>query len=172
MSSVHVLPDGAAVAFDCVQPGLLFELRVLSGLHEGAALPLFGERWSIGAHQNADLELYDPGVEVRHAHLHCRDGRWTVQAQEGLLQDKGGTARAQIADLAPGTAFSIGGIQLCVANTQSGWVQEPAPVPGVQREALPGLQGTRPAGGKRKWLVALPGVLVLILTAAGFGESV
>ena len=123
MSSGHVLPDGAAVAFDCVQPGLLFELRVLSGLHEGAALPLFGERWSIGAHQDADLELYDPGVEARHAHLHCMDGRWTVQAQEGLLQDKGGTARAQIADLAPGTAFSIGGIQLCVANTQSGWVQ-------------------------------------------------
>lgn len=171
MSSGHVFPDDAAVAFDCVQPDLLFELRVLSGLHEGAALPLFGERWSIGAHQDADLELYDPGVEVRHAHLHCRDGRWTVQAQEGLLQDKGGTARAQIADLAPGTAFSIGGIQLCVANTQSGWVQEPAPVPGVQREALPGQQGTLPADSKRKWLVALPGVLVLILIALVWQSS-
>ena len=171
MNSGPVLPDGAAVVFDCAQPGLLFELRVRSGLHEGAALPLFGERWSIGAHQDADLELYDPGVEVRHAQLHCMDGRWTVQAQEGLLQDERGTVRAQIADLAAGTAFSIGGIQLCVANTQSAWVQEPAQVPGLQPEALPGQQSTVPAGGKGKWLAAPLGVLVLILTALAWASS-
>ncbi|NNB15240.1 type III secretion protein [Pseudomonas fragi] len=131
----------------------MFELRVLSGLHEGAALPLFGECWSIGAHQDADLELYDPGVAARHARLHGLAGCWTVQAQEGLLQDEAGTVRAQITDLAPGRAFAIGGIRLCVADTQSAWLDEPA-----DAVAQPGAPVT--AGSKSKWLA--PGILVLV----------
>ena len=153
MSSGPVVADGAAVVPESPQPGVLFELRVLSGLHEGAALPLFGECWSIGAHQDADLELYDPGVAARHARLHGLAGCWTVQAQEGLLQDDAGTVRAQIADLAPGRAFAIGGIRLCVADTQSAWLDEPA-----DAVAQPGAPVT--AGSKSKWLA--PGVLVLV----------
>ena len=153
MSSGPVVADGAAVVPEPPQPAVLFELRVLSGLHEGAALPLFGECWSIGAHQDADLELYDPGVAARHARLHGMAGRWTVQAQEGLLQDDAGTVRAQIADLAPGRAFAIGGIRLCVADTQSAWLDEPA-----DAVAQPGAPVT--AGSKSKWLA--PGVLVLV----------
>ena len=153
MSSGAVVPDGAGVVPDSPQPDVLFELRVLSGLHEGAALPLFGECWSIGAHQDADLELYDPGVAARHARLHGMAGRWTVQAQEGLLQDDTGTVRAQIADLAPGRAFAIGGIRLCVADTQSAWLDKPA-----DAVAQPG--APIPAGSKSKWLA--PGILVLV----------
>ena len=153
MSSGPVVSDGAAVVPEPPQPAVLFELRVLSGLHEGAALPLFGECWSIGADQDADLELYDPGVAARHARLHGMAGRWTVQAQEGLLQDDAGTVRAQIADLAPGRAFAIGGIRLCVADTQSAWLDEPA-----DAVAQPGAPVT--AGSKSKWLA--PGILVLV----------
>ena len=153
MSSGPVVSDGAAVVPESPQPGVLFELRVLSGLHEGAALPLFGECWSIGAHQDADLELYDPGVAARHARLHGMAGRWTVQAQEGLLQDDAGTVRAQIADLEPGRAFTIGGIRLCVADTQSAWLDERA-----DAVAQPGAPVT--AGSKSKWLA--PGILVLV----------
>ena len=153
MSSGPVVSDGAAVVPEPPQPAVLFELRVLSGLHEGAALPLFGECWSIGAHQDADLELYDPGVAARHARLHGMAGRWTVQAQEGLLQDDAGTVRAQIADLAPGRAFAIGGIRLCVADTQSAWLDEPA-----DAVAQPGAPVT--AGSKSKWLA--PGILALV----------
>lgn len=148
MSSGAVVPDSP-------QPDVLFELRVLSGLHEGAALPLFGECWSIGAHQDADLELYDPGVAARHARLHGMAGRWTVQAQEGLLQDDTGTVRAQIADLAPGRAFAIGGIRLCVADTQSAWLDKPA-----DAVAQPG--ATVPAGSKSKSKWLAPGILVLV----------
>lgn len=148
MSSGAVVPDSP-------QPDVLFELRVLSGLHEGAALPLFGECWSIGADQDADLELYDPGVAARHARLHGMAGRWTVQAQEGLLQDDAGTVRAQIADLAPGRAFAIGGIRLCVADTQSAWLDKPA-----DAVAQPG--ATVPAGSKSKSKWLAPGVLVLV----------
>ncbi|WP_232287580.1 FHA domain-containing protein, partial [Pseudomonas fragi] len=155
MSSGPVVSDGAAVVPEPPQPAVLFELRVLSGLHEGAALPLFGECWSIGADQDADLELYDPGVAARHARLHGMAGRWTVQAQEGLLQDEAGTVRAQIADLAPGRAFAIGGIRLCVADTQSAWRDEPA-----DAVAQPGAPVTAGSKSKSKWLA--PGVLVLV----------
>ena len=148
MSSGAVVPDSP-------QPDVLFELRVLSGLHEGAALPLFGECWSIGAHQDADLELYDPGVAARHARLHGMAGRWTVQAQEGLLQDDAGTVRAQIADLAPGRAFAIGGIRLCVADTQSAWLDKPA-----DAVAQPGAPIPAGSKSKSKWLA--PGILVLV----------
>ena len=155
MSSGAVVPDGAGVVPDSPQPDVLFELRVLSGLHEGAALPLFGECWSIGAHQDADLELYDPGVAARHARLHGMAGRWTVQAQEGLLQDDTGTVRAQIADLAPGRAFAIGGIRLCVADTQSAWLDKPA-------DAVVQPGATVPAGSKSKSKWLAPGILVLV----------
>lgn len=64
----------------------IFELRVLSGLHQGAALPLFGECWSIGASEEADLGLYDPGVHVRHAQLQRTGEHWSLQAQEGLCR--------------------------------------------------------------------------------------
>ena len=157
MSSGPVVADGAAVMPEPPQPAVLFELRVLSGLHEGAALPLFGECWSIGAHQDADLELYDPGVAARHARLHGLAGCWTVQAQEGLLQDDAGTVRAQITDLAPGRAFAIGGIRLCVADTQSAWLDEPA-----DAVAQPGASVTAgsKSKSKSKWLA--PGILVLV----------
>lgn len=85
--------------------------------------------------------------------LHGLAGCWTVQAQEGLLQDEAGTVRAQITDLAPGRAFAIGGIRLCVADTQSAWLDEPA-----DAVAQPGAPVT--AGSKSKWLA--PGILVLV----------
>ena len=85
--------------------------------------------------------------------LHGLAGCWTVQAQEGLLQDDAGTVRAQITDLAPGRAFAIGGIRLCVADTQSAWLDEPA-----DAVAQPGAPVT--AGSKSKWLA--PGILVLV----------
>ena len=47
----------------------MYELRVLDGQRQGAALPLFGEQWSIGAQADADLVLNDPGVAEQHALL-------------------------------------------------------------------------------------------------------
>lgn len=59
---------------------MMFELRVLDGLHQGAALPLFGEQWSIGAHAEADLVLSDPGIAEQHALLRLVGSSWSVQA--------------------------------------------------------------------------------------------
>ncbi|MFC6336509.1 type III secretion protein [Pseudomonas sp. CCM 7891] len=106
----------------------MFELRVLDGLHQGAALPLFGEQWCIGAHSDADLVLHDPGIAARHVRLCCVEQRWLVQAEEGLVLDADGQALAQIGDLALNTPFSVGGIRLCVASADQPWPQKPEPV--------------------------------------------
>ena len=61
----------------------MFELRVLDGSHQGAALPLFGEQWSLGANAGADLLLDDPGVAEHHARLLLLEGRWQCRLKRG-----------------------------------------------------------------------------------------
>ncbi|VVO18069.1 hypothetical protein PS720_03988 [Pseudomonas fluorescens] len=108
---------------------MMFELRVLDGLHQGAALPLFGEQWSIGAHIDADLVLNDPGIAEHHAWLRFIDSNWSVQAEAGLLHGADGQLLAQIARLAPNVTFSVGGVRLCVTSADQPWPQAPAPAP-------------------------------------------
>lgn len=142
------------------EAGEMFELRVLSGLHQGAALPLFGEQWCIGASEEADLELYDPGVEDLHAQLRCMGGRWQVQALQGLLQDERGAVLARIEHLAPMAGFSIGGIRLCVASIESAWSNEPVPVQGTQNEVV-FKERTEPSA--MRWKIWLFGAILVPL---------
>ena len=106
---------------------MMFELRVLDGLRQGAALPLFGEQWSIGAHADADLMLNDPGVVEQHARLRFIDANWLVQAEAGLLRDTEGQVMAQIASLGLNATFSVGGVCLCVTLAEQPWPQPAAP---------------------------------------------
>jgi type III secretion protein D len=108
---------------------MMFELRVLDGLHQGAALPLFGEQWSIGAHTDADLLLHDPGIAEQHARLRLIEANWSVQAEAGLLRGADGQVLAQIARLALNDVFSVGGVRLCVSLADEPWPQSPAPAP-------------------------------------------
>ena len=101
----------------------MFELRVLDGLHQGAALPLFGEQWSLGANADADLLLDDPGIAEHHARLLLLEGRWSVQAEAGLLKNGDGQMLAQIGDLALNTPFMIGPVSLCVCPADHPWRQ-------------------------------------------------
>ncbi|WP_348748867.1 FHA domain-containing protein [Pseudomonas rhodesiae] len=107
----------------------MFELRVLDGLSQGAALPLFGEQWSIGAHPDADLVLSGPGIAEHHARLCFIEANWSVQAEAGLLRDAEGRMLAQIANLALNTPFSVGGVRLCVTLADQPWPQPSAPAP-------------------------------------------
>lgn len=106
----------------------MFELRVLDGLSQGAALPLFGEQWSIGAQADADLVLSDPGVAEHHALLQCFDGNWSVQAQAQLVYATDGQAMAQIPNLALNVPFLVGSVRLCVTLAEQPWPQPPAPL--------------------------------------------
>ena len=84
---------------------MMYELRVLDGQRQGAALPLFGEQWSIGAQADADLVLNDPGVAEHHALLRFSEANWSVQAEAELLYGASGQAMAQIPDLALNVPF-------------------------------------------------------------------
>ncbi len=111
----------------CVEGSMMFELRVLDGLSQGAALPLFGEQWSIGAHADADLVLNGPGIEEQHARLRFTDANWSVQAEAGLLRDAEGRMLAQIANLELNVPFWVGKVQLCVTLADQPWPRPSAP---------------------------------------------
>lgn len=147
----------------------MFELRVLEGSHQGAALPLFGEQWSIGAHAGADLMLSDPGVAEHHARLHLIDATWSVQAEAGLLHGAEGQMLAQIPDLALDAVFSVGGVRLCVTLVDQPWpqatapVQQPLPTPPTANETARVLKLSSISNTQQKRLITLALVLAVIL---------
>lgn len=153
---------------------MMFELRVLDGLHQGAALPLFGERWSIGADPDADLSLYDPGIAERHVWLRLADGQWSLQAEQGLVQNIDGQLVAQIGDLPLNVPFSIGHIRLCVTRADQPWPK--APVASAQQasplnEVPPTLTLSSISRTQQKRLISLVVVGAVIITAIGIAST-
>ncbi|SQA96503.1 type III secretion apparatus protein, YscD/HrpQ family [Cedecea neteri] len=61
----------------------MYELRVLNGLHEGAALPLSGECWQLGNAADSDLQLNDGGIKASHAQLSRSAEGWLLTPMEG-----------------------------------------------------------------------------------------
>lgn len=151
---------------------MMFELRVLDGLHKGAALPLFGEQWSIGAQADADLLLSDDGVAEHHARLRHVDSCWSVQAVAGLLHGDDGRVLAQIANLALNTPFSVGAIRLCVTTAEQPWPQAPAPkpAPSVPEGAVP-LRLSSLSPSRQKHLISLVLVFAVIIVAVGIAST-
>jgi type III secretion protein D len=123
----------------------MFELRVLTGLHQGAALPLVGEQWAIGSDAEQDLALHDPGV----AHMHCRlqrqGDRWILEAANGAVCDEEGHRHATT-ELTPDTAFVLGSVWLCVSAAEDAWpsvpalTQTPPPAPDPEPVGTPPLE--------------------------------
>jgi type III secretion protein D len=99
----------------------MYELRVLTGLHRGAALPLIGEQWSIGADENADLVLFDPGIKPHHCRLEWRQDGWALAGIQGKITDAEGHRSDALAALGPNTAFALNGIWLTVVDAATPW---------------------------------------------------
>ncbi|MDF5832215.1 type III secretion system inner membrane ring subunit SctD [Pseudomonas syringae] len=106
----------------------MFELRVLNGQHQGAALPLIGEQWSIGSAGQHDLALDDAGVESLHCRLQRVHDNWTLNAEQGAVCDEQGNARPSI-DLTLNNAFMLGSVWLCVSSAGDEWPSVPAVIP-------------------------------------------
>ena len=148
----------------------MFELRVLDGQRQGAALPLFGEQWSIGAHADADLVLNDPGIAEQHARLRFVDANWSVQAEAQLLRAADGNALAQIASLALNAPFSVGTVRLCVALADQPWPQAPAPAPSAD-EPVRALKLSSISQTQQKRLISLVLVVAVILMLVGIAST-
>lgn len=153
---------------------MMFELRVLDGLHQGAALPLFGEQWSIGAHAEADLVLSDPGIAEQHAVLRLVGSTWSVQAQAGLLQGAKGQVVAQITHLALGEQFGVGAIRLYVAVADQPWPEAPAPATPAKvmaKEAPQTLKLSALGPSQQKRLISVVLVVAVIIMVVGIAST-
>ncbi|MFJ2536399.1 FHA domain-containing protein [Pseudomonas sp. NPDC087614] len=107
-----------------MKPDMMYELRVLTGLHRGAALPLNGGEWSIGSAVGADLALYDPGIKDRHCLLRLVDDTWSLARKDGPVTDSEGHKVDAIATLQPGTPFALNGVWLSVVSANTEWPQD------------------------------------------------
>ena len=116
---------------------MMFELRVLSGLHLGAALPLFGDSWVLGQSADADLLLSDDGIGAAVWRLHCHESEWA-------LEQPGGEQHA----IACGTPFAVGPVWLAVADADTPWTPFVAPV----QQAAASVAAPAPAQAPRKSL--------------------
>ncbi|MGX9566216.1 type III secretion system inner membrane ring subunit SctD [Pseudomonas sp. CFBP 5748] len=103
----------------------MFELRVLNGQQQGAALPLIGEQWSIGSADQQDLSLDDPGVKNLHCRLQRLDDNWSLNAEQGTVLDEEGNATSRV-ELTPNSAFLLGSVWLCVSPAEDDWPAVPA----------------------------------------------
>lgn len=136
----------------------MFELRVLSGLHLGAALPLFGDQWLIGQAEEADLMLSDARVAARACELKYVDGQW-------LAQPEGGEAFS----IAPDAPFQVADVWLCVARIDTPWAACLPPAAPVIPEtadaaAPPAPQAVARKGVLTKGIRTLAWSLMLLLT--------
>lgn len=123
----------------------MFELRVLSGRHQGAALPVSGGQWTLGQADDADLLLTDAGVAAHHATLLFAEQRWQLHAMEGKLLTAAGEEQELLDPLEPDRPFALGDIWLSLVPAELPWEEmqaapeppKPAPV-----QAAPAITAT------------------------------
>lgn len=146
----------------------MFELRVLSGLHRGAALPLVGDQWVVGAAEDADLALYDPGVCARHLRLERVEQQWRLALLDGAASDAQGQPWTPTQPLPVNAPFAVAGIWLCLAPAEQPWPQEATlesatPPPGSADNPKP---AARPSWSRRLLIAA--GVITVASSAWAF----
>ncbi|QGZ42133.1 type III secretion protein D [Pseudoduganella flava] len=105
-----------------------FELRVLSGLHRGASLPVDEQPQLIGASDDADVVLVDPGIAQRHAMLRLESGGWSLLAMDGAVKGARHDAAEDQHVLPPGAAARVGNVWVTVSEGDAPW-QDPPPDP-------------------------------------------
>lgn len=126
----------------------MYELRVLTGLHRGAALPLVGEQWILGADEDTDLVLFDPGIKPQHCRLEWQEEGWVLTAMQGKITDAEGHRLDALPALRPNMAFSLNGIWMTIVEANTPWpsddvevsaVPSPAPAtpPAARRSGVP-----------------------------------
>lgn len=144
----------------------MFELRVLSGLHQQAALPLVGDEWYVGAREEADLALFDPGIEAHHGALHLQAEQWRLEAHAGAFYDAEG--EVLIGTILPEQLFRAANIWLCVAPCDAPWASETVPLEMPALKPVPPLAPSSAQPLVRwPWLWVLLPVLMAVMAAGG-----
>lgn len=102
------------------------ELRILNGYHRGATLPLAdsGER-ILGAQEDADVVLADPGIVGQHARLALTPDGWTLTAMDGCLRRADSNQPESALQLAFGELARADRIWLTVVDQDAPWTDPP-----------------------------------------------
>ncbi len=121
------------------------ELRVLSGLHIGAVLPLVADEITIGCNDNCDIVLLDVGVLPQHYTLTIKDGQWMHDENPVPLKK----------------SIQIGGATLGIFESDdSSWETD-----AIEQDNLPSDNSVPPVKKKHYWLIGAGfAIIVLILS--------
>ena len=106
----------------------MYELRILSGLHRGATLPLDDRPHVLGASDDADVVLVDPGIEPQHATLVLSETGWSLTELSGSILSADSNDPQSLIDLAPGEFARVCNIWLTVVEQDAPW-ENPPPEP-------------------------------------------
>jgi type III secretion protein D len=106
----------------------MHEMRILNGYLRGATVPLTGQSCIIGADEDADVVLRDPGIAARHASLVLAPQGWSLEALDGLLLNAEDNQKRDFLDLQIDDFARLGPIWLTVTEEDSLW-RDPPPEP-------------------------------------------
>lgn len=106
----------------------MVELRILSGLHRGAVLPLDDAPYLIGASDDADVVLTDSGIAERHAVLSAAGSAWVLTVEGGQIYSSESNSAQTAIDLEGGGFARIGDIWISIAEEGAPW-DKPPPLP-------------------------------------------
>jgi len=105
---------------------MVVELRIASGLHRGATLPLENRALLIGANEDADVVLVDPGMASRHATLSQTDSGWVLCAEDGIVRGADSNQPQPVIDLTVGSFARVGDVWLMLSYEHAEWENPPA----------------------------------------------
>lgn len=116
----------------------MLELRILSGLHRGATLPLDDDAVVIGSDEAADVVLLDPGIETEHASLRKTSEGWAMSPLDGEVLSSDTNEPLQSLDLRPGEFGRIGRIWVTVVDSDAPWAEPPPDPVDIEADELHG----------------------------------
>lgn len=104
---------------------IMYELRILNGLHRGATLPLDDQAQVIGQSEDADVVLVDQGIAERHAVLTLRESGWSLEQLDGEVRGSEHNTPGTQAGLAPGDFARVGNVWVTVVDEGADWSDAP-----------------------------------------------
>jgi type III secretion protein D len=97
------------------------ELRMLAGLHRGAALELGKEALALGASPEAEIMLADPGVASLHLRISCQGAVFVLVPEDGDVFDEQGQPLTDPIELTAGSRFRVGEAWIGFFETGEPW---------------------------------------------------
>lgn len=139
------------------------ELRVLAGLHTGAALPLGNETVVLGSDEACDVILLDSGVLPVHVRFVPLDGKWLIEPEgSAVVFDLHGQAVAAHAIVRIGEPLRMGQAWVALCDSFAPWEDMLMPPRAKAAPRLPVPTRNKPPG-RLMWPLAALGFIVMLL---------